>query len=509
MNKVTDIEEAMKFANEDNSNEKPTVKHEESTDNLTKSSKIVKNEKNDFTTSLLDKTEYFNYQFNYCYPIFLTLNACICSFHVGYNLGVFDTMQANMTKLFNWNDDIKDVYISLISSSVLVGAIIGSLTSGPVLRAYGRRRSFFIYNIVALVGMILSVIMNEYVIIGGRILVGLSAGAFSALIPIYVNEYVPYEISGACGVTIEMAYALGISISYVLGLGLPNPEDQTPENWYWCVMFLFPIALLTINHFVLLFYFKSDTPKYLVLKKQKEEALNVLREIYVNEEDINKLVTNLERLEENKNDGSVSFKQLFSKTFRKRLFIGIIACWGQQSNGIDTLIFYSNKIFNNNVEHSQATFLTNILGFVMFFSNILTIFVIERFGRKRLLVFGNIVSFLCLVSIITLYYFQYFLPIIFLFIAFVFTTGLTLAPVSYLYTSDILPENGMGIAVMFNYITTVVVVQTFPFLMNSWLKVPGSLSIFAFTNFLMLVLVVSFFKETKGKSPKEIEKLFK
>ncbi len=82
MNKVTDIEEAMKFANEDNSNEKPTVKHEESTDNLTKSSKIVKNEKNDFTTSLLDKTEYFNYQFNYCYPIFLTLNACICSWSV-------------------------------------------------------------------------------------------------------------------------------------------------------------------------------------------------------------------------------------------------------------------------------------------------------------------------------------------------------------------------------------------------------------------------------------------
>ena len=321
--------------------------------NFTSYEKIlnIKNEENNYIYDNIDKennklkspliiNECKKYEFRYFYPITLTINACLCSFFVGYNLGVFDTMQSNLTQLFGWDDEIKDIYVSIISSSVLLGACLGSLTSGYVLRIYGRRYSFFIYNILSIMGMIMSVILNVYIIISGRVLVGISAGAFSSLIPIYVNEFVPYAISGACGVSIEMAYALGICISYVFGLGLPEPEKQTEDNRFWCVMFLFPICLIAINQIMLICYYKYDSPKYLVLKKKKDLAVQALREIYINESDINYLIENIQNLEECSSDGSVTFKHLLSKSYRKRFFIGVCACWGQQSNGIDTFIFH-------------------------------------------------------------------------------------------------------------------------------------------------------------------------
>ena len=81
----------------------------------------------------------------------------------------------------------------------------------------------------------------------------------------------------------------------------------------------------------------------------KEAAFTLMKEIYIDESYIKYLIENIEALEESKTDGSITFRQLLSKSFRKRFFIGILANWGQQSSGVDIIIFYSNKIFNNNI----------------------------------------------------------------------------------------------------------------------------------------------------------------
>ena len=466
------------------------------------------NNTNQLIKSLLNVQEPENKQFRYFYPIVITINACLSSFFVGYNLGVFNTMQDNLVVAFKWTDENKDFFISTISSSVLWGAILGSTTSGPVLRIVGRRNSDFIYNFLSTIGVSISVIFNEYVIICGRLIVGISIGGYLSLNPIYINEYVPYEISGACGVSIEMMISFGVFMSYVLGFGLPNPDNQVVENRYWSFMFLFLICMIVINQMILIFYLKKDTPKYLVLKSNKEAAFTLMKEIYIDESYIKYLIENIEALEESKTDGSITFRQLLSKSFRKRFFIGILANWGQQSSGVDIIIFYSNKIFNNNISVKLSTILTNILGFMLFFSNILTIFFIEKFGRRKILIFGNLMTLMCLVFVCIFYYLEVFIPIVFLFVILAFINGLAVCPVSYLYSSDVLPDSGMGIANMFNIVSALITVQIFPFLIKSFLKIEGSLMIFVITNFFMLMMIIIFFKETKDKSPKEIEALF-
>ena len=121
------------------------------------------NNTNQLIKSLLNVQEPENKQFRYFYPIVITINACLSSFFVGYNLGVFNTMQDNLVVAFKWTDENKDFFISTISSSVLWGAILGSTTSGPVLRIFGRRNSYFIYNFLSTIGVSISVIFNEYV----------------------------------------------------------------------------------------------------------------------------------------------------------------------------------------------------------------------------------------------------------------------------------------------------------------------------------------------------------
>ena len=115
---------------------------------------------------------------------------------------------------------------------------------------------------------------------------------------------------------------------------------------------------------------------------------------------------------------------------------------------------------------------------------------------------------MCLVFVCIFYYLEVFIPIVFLFVILAFINGLAVCPVSYLYSSDVLPDSGMGIANMFNIVSALITVQIFPFLIKSFLKIEGSLMIFVITNFFMLMMIIIFFKETKDKSPKEIEALF-
>jgi len=449
----------------------------------------------------------FKFKFRFWYVILLTLNISIGNFFVGWCFGVFDPIQMNLVVMFDWTESEKDIYLSLISAFLPLGAVLGAFLSGPLSKKIGRRKAHILTDILCLIGTGITIILNVYTIIAGRLICGISIGLYSTLISVYVNEFAPYEISGLCGTIYEFFYCLGIFLSYVAGLNLPS-EDE-PQNDWWRIMVSIPGILCFIRMLCLLFVFKHDTPKFLFMNKNDvEESKKCLRTIYLSEEDVEEMIQDYTKFKHETKD--IKFKDLFSKKYRIRLLLGCILMLGQQIGGVDVILMYSDHIYFPIVGTKKlATTFTLFSGFSMVVAGLISVFIIEKFGRRKLLITVQSLLVINLFVISFFYYMEYVsYVVIYLFILFIFLNGIGIAPISYIYTSDILPEYGVAISVLINYVASYFVTQTFLFFEKSFLRMHGTMAFFGFSSLFVLIIAIFFMKETKNKSANEIDKLF-
>jgi MFS family permease len=481
-------------------------KHSSISDYFNPNNKEIKNEPflNNDNTNITP-----NLNYRKIFVIFLTLNASLGSFYIGWSFGVLDTIQANLVEIFQWNKSQKKLYLSLLSSAIPIGAAFGSIMAGKITLLIGRRLSFILFDILSIIGIAFTLILNEYSMLIGRFISGISSGAFGVVISIYVNEYVPYEVSGLCGAIYEFFYCFGVFCSYLFGLNLPPVKDV--ENQWWRVMISFPGILTFLNMTFLLLIFRHDTPKYLYINKRDQQmCVESLSTIYNDESGVRSMTKDYEDLSLIQ-ESEVPFKDLFGKKYRYRLFIVVVIMVAQQSCGIDALLMYSNEIFMKDIkDKSLATIYTNIIGLTQVISALVAIFIIEKLGRRLLLITGLIFITLTLYSI-SLFYsdiIKYTSPVIPLFIFFVFCNGMSLSPLSYIYAPDLLPDTGVSFGMMCNYFTSFAVAQTFLFLEDSSIGISGTIFIYATTSLFALVVSIICTKETRGLSASEIDELF-
>ena len=448
------------------------------------------------------------FQYRYWYTMFLTINASLGTFFVGWSVGVFDPIQKNLVCMFDWTEDEERIFFSLISASLQFGAIIGAIVSGYITKKLGRRKAYMLTNIISFIGTALTLILNEYTMIAGRFTCGLCVGLYSTVSSVYVNEFVPYEITGLCGTVYEMVYSGAIFFSYVAGFNLP--EVGSPQNQWWRIMVLIPAVLNAVNMFMLLFVFKYETPKFLYLnQKNIDGAIRSLSTIYIRNEDVEIMMNDLSKLSDPKNS-EIAIKDLFTKKYIIRLFTACALMVGQQIGGADVVFMYSDHIYQQIVDDPALvrtyTFYT---GVSVIMAGITSMFIIEKFGRKKLFIIGETLVVLILFTISAFYYFNMISTIIiYLFILFVFLNGVSIGPISYIYSTDVLPENGVGIAVVFNYLAAFACTQSFLFFEKSFLKSSGTYGLYGCASFLILTIAVMFVKETRNKSVREIDKLF-
>jgi MFS family permease len=458
--------------------------------------------------SLTSISEKYEFTYNSFRVYFQTINASMGSFLIGYNLGVFDTVQVNISELLNWTKEEETFYSSLISSSVGVGAIIGSFAAGYIMKHSGRRNSFLWFDIIALIGITLTIILDEYCMIAGRAILGICVGGFLSNVPVYVIEYAPYKVSGRCGMIYELNFSIGLLLSYALGFGLPEVQDE--EDQWWRIMLAVPYFFVIFNILVFFFYCKLDTPKYnFLIKKDLHATKESLRFIYKTEQDINYALNDLDHLSRIQSS-NIEIKDLFSEKYRIRFLLIIVLLSAQQLCGVDIYVMFSQTLFIEITKSKKiATFYTFMLGVVQFIASVCSIFVIEKLGRKFLLVWGQLLIVLNLAGISLLYYIEYNgLMIIYLYQLFMFLNGISLQPVSSLYSADILPETGVCIAMVINNIWNFLVCQFFLYMIQTDLGMWGTIGIYCICTFLSLIFTIVYAKETKNLSPKAIERLF-
>jgi SP family arabinose:H+ symporter-like MFS transporter len=448
----------------------------------------------------------FIFEYKTFFIILLCLNASLGNFYIGYSMGSFDTIQINLQTIYAWNDSQKNLFTSIMTASLMFGAIFGSLLSSPILSKIGRRKTYILANCISFVAIGLTMILNEYVMICGRLISGVVCGIYSPLVALYVSEYAPYRISGLCGAIYEFMYCFSIFVSYLMGLNLPEVEE-VGDQW-WRFMVGFPAIFNILNTILLLYVFKYDTPKYLFMIKKDETATRKsLNSIYKRDEDSEEVIKDLKMLLSQQEE-EMTFSSLFNKKYRKRMLIGIALFIGQQACGIDALIMYSDEIFLNDVDDRKtATMFTIFIGLSQMLSSVCAIFIIEHLGRRKLFLGGTGLVIVFLSALSVCYYMNLFSPIVYLFVAFTFVNGTSLSPLPFVIGSDIIPEKGFPLGVALNYVTSFSVTQTFLFLKTA-IGLSGTMSIYTVLTICTFIIGAIFLKETKGLSYDEIDLLY-
>ncbi|KAM5248729.1 solute carrier family 2, facilitated glucose transporter member 5-like [Ctenodactylus gundi] len=320
------------------------------------------------------------------------------SFQYGYNVAAVNSPSELMKQFYNdtyanrTGESIEPFHLTLLWSLTVsmypFGGFIGSLLVGPLVNKLGRKGALLFNNIFSIVPAVLmgcsKVAAVFELIIVSRLLVGICAGVSSNVVPMYLGELAPKNLRGALGVVPQLFITVGILVAQLFGLRNLLANDKG-----WPVLLGLtgvPAALQ-----LLLLPFFPESPRYLLTHKRNEDAarkaLQRLRGWDAVDEE---LVEIRQEDEAEKAEGFISvWKLFFVRSLRWQLVSIIVLMAGQQLSGVNAIYYYADQIYlSAGVKSDDVQYVTVGTGAVNVFMTICTVFVVELWGRRLLLLLG-------------------------------------------------------------------------------------------------------------------------
>ncbi|KAM7256503.1 hypothetical protein ACFE04_012244 [Oxalis oulophora] len=454
--------------------------------------------------------------FSNSFVIGMTLTAGIGGLLFGYDTGVISGA------LLYIKDDFEAVRHSsflqeTIVSMALVGAIIGAASGGWINDRYGRKKATLLADVIFTVGaIVMAAAPDPYVLIIGRLLIGLGVGVASMTAPVYIAEASPVEIRGGLVSTNVLMITGGQFLSYLINLGF----TEVPGTWRWMLGVSGVPAV--IQFFLMLAM--PESPRWLFMKNEQTKAIDVLAKIY----DLDRLEDEIQNLssaleEEQQRKSTVRYMDVFkTKEIRLAFLAGAGLQAFQQFTGINTVMYYSPTIVQMaGFQSNQLALLLSLIVAAMNASGtVLGIYLIDHMGRKKLALSSLSGVFLSLIILSGAFFAQSYnssngyygwLAILglALYIAF-FSPGM--GPVPWTVNSEIYPEQyrGMcgGMSATVNWVSNLIVAQTFLSLADA-VGIGSTFLILAGITVAAFVFVSVFVPETKGLTFYEVERIWK
>ncbi|KAK1267498.1 putative inositol transporter 2 [Acorus gramineus] len=349
-----------------------------------------------------DKTEFkecLNLTWRHPYILRLALSAGIGGLLFGYDTGVISGALLYIRDDFSAVDKNTVLQETIVSMAV-AGAIIGAGIGGWMNDKFGRKISILIADVLFFIGaIIMALAPTPGIIILGRIFVGLGVGMASMTAPLYISEASPARIRGALVSTNGLLITGGQFLSYLINLAF----TKAPGTWRWM---LGVAGLPALVQFVLMLML-PESPRWLYRKGRVAEAEEILRKIYPAHEvegEVDALRLSVQ--DEIAEEGAIGETNIFKKIYkawtnvvvRRGLIAGITCQVAQQFVGINTVMYYSPTIvqlagFASNKTALALSLITSGLNAV---GSIVSMFFVDRVGRRKLLLYSLIGIVLCL-----------------------------------------------------------------------------------------------------------------
>ncbi|XP_076834483.1 solute carrier family 2, facilitated glucose transporter member 1 [Brachyhypopomus gauderio] len=326
--------------------------------------------------------------------------AVLGSLQIGYHTGNVNSPARVIEEFFNttWksrhNQPMSEHSLTFMwSLSVSIkdfGALLGSLGVKDLADCFGRRNAILIANSLSVVGaclMFLSKTSESFeVLIVGRLIFGLFCGLVMSLNPLYIQGISPINLRGAFATLNQVSFASGILLGMVMGL-----ETVMGTEKLWALMLSLSLIPALLQYVTLPFC--PESPRYLLINRaNEEEAEAALRRLRGNPDQILQEMEEM-RQEASHSEAGVTVREFFIKRrYRHPIILVLIINLGSQLSGFNAIINYSTKMF---AKFEEATYLTLGVGAINVVFTILAFFLVERAGRRKLLLTGYLSIALC------------------------------------------------------------------------------------------------------------------
>jgi len=400
---------------------------------------------------------------------------------------------------------LNEVQLGWTVSSLLFGCIAGVIMAGKAGDRYGRKKVLMVAAVLFLLSAIGSASARSLeLFIFARILGGVAVGVASILSPMYIAELAPAKYRGTLVSLNQLAIVVGILIAFFSNYLL---VDTGVNNWRWMLLVMAaPAVLLFFSLF-----FVPESPRWLVARNQNDEALKVL----IKTAGITNAETELKEIEQTlRVQDESTYADLFAPKVKPLLFIGIILSVFQQITGINTIMYYAPKIFANVGQSNDSALLQTIaIGSTNLVFTLVAMLLIDRYGRKILIVIGSLGMTLMLAGLSLLFFLQEtsgILVLVFI-LGYIAFFAASLGPALWVVVTELFPNRlrskGMSIAIVSLWIACTIVTIAFPVMLE---ELSGGVTflIFALICLANLFYVISYVPETKGKTLEELETTF-
>jgi SP family arabinose:H+ symporter-like MFS transporter len=435
----------------------------------------------------------------------VTLVAATGGFLFGYDTAVINGANQYLKAHFQLNA----VQEGIAGASAILGCIPGAMCAGFLSDRFGRRKVLFLCAILYAASGVLSAIPRTFVeFLAARFISGLGIGASSMIIPVYIAELAPAAKRGRLGSLFQLGIVLGIFLTLFLNAriqGLGDEAWNTTQGWRWMLgAEVVPAVLL-----VALLFFVPESPRWLLGAGRDAEAQSILERVGGPEHARNEMaaIRGVLGAEEGR------FGELFHARFRKPLIIAVLLMAVSQFSGINAIMYYSTKIFATAGLAVKDSFMSSvIIGLVNVLFTFVAIALVDKAGRRALLLVGLTVQVLALGTVGWMFQAGYSgLPLLLAILAYIGAFAMALGPIPWILCSEIFPTRvrgrAMSLATFIIWTSCYIVAQTFPMLNDNPAVGPArTFWVYGGCSLAGLLFVIAMVPETKGRSLEEIER---
>lgn len=390
-----------------------------------------------------------------------------------------------------------------VVSCILLGCGAGALITGRLSNPLGRKKLLIICAFFfALSGIGTGIANSIDVLIAFRILGGVAVGIAAMASPMYIAEISPANIRGRLVTMYQLAIVCGILLAFLSGYLLAGIGDSA---WRW----MFISQAIPALGFLLALLFVPESPRWLAMKNRCHEAEAILEAVGGKKhalQEMAQIKESLTRVE------TLSWRILLQKDYLKITLIGVTVAVFSQITGINSILYYAPIIFERAGAGMDSALLQTLgIGLTNFLFTLVALWLIDKTGRKPLLLGGTLCMTIFL-SILSYCFYAQILegPWIFLcLIGYIASFAATLGPITWVYLSEAFPNQiraqSMSIATLALWIANFIATFTFPIFLNS-IGASATMLLNAILCAVFFIFIILKIQETKGKTLESIQR---
>jgi sugar porter (SP) family MFS transporter len=447
----------------------------------------------------------------------------------GFLMGFDASVISGVIKFIEPEFNLSKIQLGWAVSCLTLTSTLAMIVSGSLSDKYGRKAVLKWAAILYAVSSLAAGFAPSFaMLVIARLLAGLGVGASLIVAPMYIAEISPAKIRGRMVSFNQLNIVLGISVAFFsnyLILQLAKSDSSfahalnfSEHAWRW----MLGIETLPALLYFIFLYFVPASPRWLAMKGEDQKALEVLTKANGAEGAVAVMKDIKESLKTSVKKEKVPVSELFKPALKLVLLIGIVIAILQQITGINAVFFYAPMIFEQTGIGTDSAFSQAIfVGLINIVFTILAMWLIDKVGRKFLLIVGFSGIFISMAVLAYSFYVATYgadgtvtqinsWMVLVGILGFVASFAISVGPVMWVLFSELFPTRVRGLAISFagfvNSAFSFVVQLVFPWELAT-LGSAATFMIYGVFGLVGLIFVLIFLPETKGKTLEELERI--